>query len=433
MKRKVISVILAAAMAVGMTAGCGSGKASDSDEGKDTKLTLIHDLNEDSAIDFLEQAIEKFEEENPNVTIDMETLSSDDYNSMLRNKIAADDVPDLFFIDDIHKKQEFIEAGICLDISGEEWLEENIQESAIEACSSDGKTWCLPFTRGGMFVIYNKDVLKEAGVTEVPGTWSSFLDTCEKIRDFGKTPIAAGFQEQWVLFSDEQCDSVVTTVKYDRENRINLEAGTTTWAADEGHFSEVLARMKERYQYTNEDPFGTDWNTALNMLAVGDAGMILNGSWTPAAVQAINPDVNLGIFPLPVTEDPEDAKLPLRSTPGGFAAYKDSKNVETALKFLEMLSTPEMGALEQKTKGDISACKNVEVTEEDGILYDVQKYIDENMVFDWTGYSELFVSDELETIVTDVETELLMNESMTVEEAVQMLDEKFESALAAKK
>ena len=111
MKRKVISVILAAAMAVGMTAGCGSGKASDSDEGKDTKLTLIHDLNEDSAIDFLEQAIEKFEEENPNVTIDMETLSSDDYNSMLRNKIAADDVPDLFFIDDIHKKQEFIDLG----------------------------------------------------------------------------------------------------------------------------------------------------------------------------------------------------------------------------------------------------------------------------------------------------------------------------------
>lgn len=433
MKRKAISIILATAMAAGLAAGCGSGKTSDSGEGKDTKLTLIHDLNEDSAIDFLEQAIERFEEENPNVTIDMETLSSDDYNSMLRNKIAADDVPDLFFIDDIHKKQEFIDAGLCLDISGEEWLEENIQESAVEACSTDGHTWCLPFARGAMFVIYNKEVLKEAGVSDVPETWSDFINTCEKIRSSGKTPIAAGFQEQWVLFSDEQCDSVVTTVKYDRENRINLEAGTTTWAADEGHFSEVLARMKERYQYTNEDPFGTDWNTALNMLAVGDAGMILNGSWTPAAVQAINPDVDLGIFPLPVTEDPKDAKLPLRSTPGGFAAYKDSENVETALKFLEMLSTPEMGALEQKTKGDISACKNVEVTEEDGILYDIQKYIDGNMVFDWTGYSELFVSDELETIVTDVETELLMNESMTVEEAIQMLDEKFESALAAKK
>lgn len=284
-----------------------------------------------------------------------------------------------------------------------------------------------------MFVIYNKDVFEAAGIKQVPDTWSGFIDTCRTIQEAGKTPIAAGFQEQWVLFSDEQCDSVVTTVKYDKENRLNLEAGTTTWAADEGHFSEVLQRMKERYQYTNDDPFGTDWNTALNMLAVGDAGMILNGSWTPAAVLGINPDANLGIFPLPLTEDSEEAMLPLRSTPGGFAVYQDSKNADAALKFLEMLSTPEMGALQQKTKGDISACKNVEVTEEDGILYDVQQYIDADKVFDWTGYSELFVSDELETIVTDVETELLMNENMTVDEAIEMLDERFEAALSAQK
>lgn len=161
--------------------------------------------------------------------------------------------------------------------------------------------------------------------------------------------------------------------------------------------------------------------------------MILNGSWTPAAVLGINPDANLGIFPLPLTEDSEEAMLPLRSTPGGFAVYQDSENADAALKFLEMLSTPEMGALQQKTKGDISACKNVEVTEEDGILYDVQQYINENKVFDWTGYSELFVSDELETIVTDVETELLMNENMTVDEAIEMLDERFEAALSAQK
>ena len=433
MKRKGISVVLAAVMIAGMAAGCGAKGSSDAAERKDTKLTLIHDMNEDSAISFLEQAIEQFEEKNPDVKIDMETLSSDDYNSMLRNKIAADDVPDLFFIDDIHKKQEFIDAGICMDISGEEWLNENIKESAVEACSVDGKTWCLPFTQGGMFVIYNKDVFEAAGIKQVPDTWSGFIDTCRTIQEAGKTPIAAGFQEQWVLFSDEQCDSVVTTVKYDKENRLNLEAGTTTWAADEGHFSEVLQRMKERYQYTNDDPFGTDWNTALNMLAVGDAGMILNGSWTPAAVMGINPDANLGIFPLPLTEDSKEAMLPLRSTPGGFAVYQDSENADAALKFLEMLSTPEMGALQQKTKGDISACKNVEVTEEDGILYDVQQYIDADKVFDWTAYSELFVSDELQTIVTDVETELLMNENMTVDEAMEMLDERFEAALSAQK
>lgn len=432
MKKRIVGILALSTLMIGTLSACGSGDSGGGDS-EEKQLTLIHDLNEESAINFLEQAIAAFEEENPGITIDMETLSSDDYNSMLRNKIAADDVPDLFFIDDINKKQEFIEAGLCTDISDQEWLKENIQESAIKACTEEGKTWCLPFTQGAMYVTYNKDVFENVGITEVPKTWSTFLETCEKLQDSGVTPIAAGYQEQWVLYSDEQCDSVVTTVKNDPENRVNLEAGMTTWAADEGHFSEVLKRMKERYRYTNDDPFGTDWNTALNMLAVGDAGMILNGSWTPAAVVAINPDVNLGIFPLPLTEDPADAKLPLRSTPGGFAAYSESENQEEALKFLEMLSTPEMGALMQKTKGDISTCKNVEVTEEDGILYDVQQYIDAGEVFDWTGYSELFVSDELQTIVTDVETEFLMDKDMTVDEALTMLDERFSSALSAQK
>ena len=35
--------------------------------------------------------------------------------------------------------------------------------------------------------------------------------------------------------------------------------------------------------------------------------------------------------------------------------------------------------------------------------------------------------------VTDVETELLMNENMTVDEAIEMLDERFEAALSAQK
>lgn len=433
MKKRMTSIGLSAALVVGALAGSACQVAAGTDATEEVTLTLIHDMNEENSIAFVEQAIALFEEENPGITVDMETLSSDDYNSMLRNKIAADDMPDLFFIDDINKKHEFIDAGIAADISDQAWLAENIQESSIAACTEEGKTWCLPMFVSGMFVTYNKDVFEAAGIEKTPETWSEFLEVCQKIQDSGVSAIAAGFQEQWVLFSDEQCDSVVTTVTYDKENRLNLEAGTTTWAADEGHFSEVLTRMKERFQYVNDDPFGTDWNTALNMLAVGNAGMILNGSWTPSGVLEINPDANIGIFPLPLTEDPADCKLALHSSPGGFAVYEDSEYKEEALKFLEFLSRPEIGALEQEVKGDISACQNLDISEDAGVLYDISQYIAEDKVFDWTGYSELFVSDELEKITTDVETEFLMDEDMTVEEAIKMLDERFESALGASK
>lgn len=436
MKKRTVKMVLAAAVSMSLLAGCSDGgtkKEGGKTEQENVTISVLHNLNEDSAIQWLDQVCADFEEENPGITVDMEVLASDDYNSMLRNKIASDDVPDIFFLNDINKMSEFIEAGLCTDISGESWLKENIQENSIEACrNADGTVSVVPQFISGMFVTYNKDVFEAAGIKDIPKTWSSFIDTCKKIQDSGVPAIACGYQDSWTLYSDEQCDSIVTTLKNDPKNRIRLESGETTFQADEGKFSEVLARLKERHQYVNEDPFGTDWNTALGMLATGDAGMILNGSWTPAGVMNINPDANIGIFPLPLTENEEDALLPLHTSPGGFAAYSESKNKEEAIAFLEYLTTPEVGALEQELKGDISTCKNVEVPE-DSLLYEVTKYMKEDKVFDWSGYTEQFVSDELQKITTDVEVALLTNENMTVEEALIQLDEKFEAALKAEK
>nr|WP_302142769.1 ABC transporter substrate-binding protein [uncultured Schaedlerella sp.] len=441
MKKRTAKLCMAA-VCVSLLAGCGnSGNSNDSGNGKSSNesgseeertITVLHNLNEDSAIQWLDAVTADFEEQNPGIKVDMEVLASDDYNSMLRNKIASDDVPDLFFLNDINKMGEFIEAGLCQDLSGESWLEENVQESAIEACrSEDGTVNVVPLFIGGMYVTYNKDVFQAAGIEEVPETWSGFIQACKKIQESGVAAIACGYQDAWTIYSAEQCDSIVTTLKNDPENRIDLEAGTTTFTEDKGKFSEVLSRMKESYQYTNSDPFGTDWNTAVSMLATGEAGMIINGSWTASAVVNVNPDVNIGIFPLPLTENEEDALLPLHTNSGGFAVYSESERKDDALAFAECLSTPESGALMQELKGDISASKNVEVPE-DSLLYEVTRYIEEDRVFDWSGYTEQFVSDELQQITTDVEVELLTSD-MTVEEALKKLDEKFAAALSAQK
>lgn len=426
MRKRFIGGLLTAAMCTTLLGGqCVWADSS-------ATVTVLHNLNEDSAIQWLDAVKEKFEEENPDITIDLEVLSADDYNSMLRNKIASDDVPDIFFLNDIHKLSEFIEAGLCTDISEESWLKENIQEDSIEACKNDdGSVSVLPQFISGMYVTYNKDVFSSAGIEAVPETWSEFIEDCKKIQDSGLAAIACGYQDAWTMYSAEQCDSIVTTLKNDPNNRLDLEAGTTTFAEDKGKFSEVLERMKESFQYANDDPFGTDWNTAVSMLATGKAGMILNGSWTAAAVKNVNPDVNIGIFPLPLTENKEDALLPLHTSPGGFAVYNESPNKDAAMKFLEYLSTSEAGALEQDLKGDISACKGIEVPE-DSLLYDVNQYIENNKVFDWSGYTEQFVSDELQQITTDVEVEFLTSD-MDVQAALKELDEKFAAALSAQK
>lgn len=61
----------------------------------------------------------------------------------------------------------------------------------------------------------------------------------------------------------------------------------------------------------NEDPFGKDQNTCYSMLANGEAGMILNGTWTVTNATAMNPDAEFGIFALPVSETAEDNVMPM--------------------------------------------------------------------------------------------------------------------------
>lgn len=396
---------------------------------EEVTLTMMHNLSEEGSAKWLDAVIEVYEEEHPNVNIETEVLSSEDYYTLLRSRISADDVPDLFFIVSLAKNAEIIEEGLCVDLSQYEWLEQNMQQSAIDAATTeDGQVPLLSCTTTAMLVTYNKDVFEAAGV-EVPTTYSEFLDVCQKIKDAGYAPIIAGYQEPWVIYSDEQCDSIITTIRNDKNNRLDLAAGTTTWTEDKAKFSEVLQRWADRWEYYNDDPFGTDWNTAQSMLATGEGGMIINGSWTMGGVKVINPDANLGTFALPLTENPEETLLPVRASASGFAAYSGSEHVDEAVAFLELLSTPEMGAVMQNTKGEISTSKGVEVAE-DSELYEIIEYINKGKTFDFSGYDELFASDELQNATTDCVTEFLMSEEKDVQKCLENLDEAFARIIA---
>ena len=59
-----------------------------------------------------------------------------------------------------------------------------------------GKQMTMPFTPGGMRVIYyNKDILNDAGITELPDTWQEFIDVCLKIKE--NNPDMIPYAQEW--------------------------------------------------------------------------------------------------------------------------------------------------------------------------------------------------------------------------------------------
>lgn len=87
MKRKVVSVILCGTMVLGMVTGCGSSKGGDSGD----KVTINLYQNKSEISSQLQEAADKYTEENPNVTINVESIQGNDYNTNLKAKLISDD------------------------------------------------------------------------------------------------------------------------------------------------------------------------------------------------------------------------------------------------------------------------------------------------------------------------------------------------------
>ena len=116
--KKAVRTVLTAAMVAGMMTGCGSaGGSTDTQEAAGNSagddqvvIDFFHNKNEIS--DTLQAAIDTYEEKNPNVKINLETVGGSDYASSLKAKMLGNDPVEIFTLggpDDIASYQEYLE------------------------------------------------------------------------------------------------------------------------------------------------------------------------------------------------------------------------------------------------------------------------------------------------------------------------------------
>lgn len=109
MKRKLLSVILCGTMALTMLAGCGSSQEQESEKSKNAandqssssdisgELNIVHFLSEPQKVAALDEMVAGFEEEYPNVKVNQESTTLENYQDVLKLKFSTGDVPDVVF------------------------------------------------------------------------------------------------------------------------------------------------------------------------------------------------------------------------------------------------------------------------------------------------------------------------------------------------
>ena len=186
MKRRLISILLAAALGAVLLAGCGDKKAEQSsssatggeasDEHEPVELTLwVTSRNTDDWSDSMEQ---KFLDEHPWITLKKVVKEGDPGNEFYQG-VASGTAPDLVRCS-FTMMDSYIASGILEPLnkytdSWDEWG--SFTKEYIDMFTQDGNVYGIPWQVAPMLFGYNKALFEEAGVEAVPATWDAVSNT----------------------------------------------------------------------------------------------------------------------------------------------------------------------------------------------------------------------------------------------------------------
>lgn len=420
--KKVTALGLAVVMTMTMAAGCGKeSKTEEKGEGGKTVLKILRNTPQENEVAFSKEMVKEFEEKYPEIDVDLQYMAYDDYYSTLQTKLASGDAPDIFYAETAYLPK-YVENEYLDDISDLDVLKK-IPDESKGNLMQDGKVYLLGTDTNSCLATYNKDVFQKAGIEKVPETLEEFDAVCEKLKANGTAPIANGFKESWTISANLQADYVPGVLIKDENAIIDVCSGDTTFS-DSKLWKEEFQRFFDRYQYSNDDPFGTTWNDACTDLATGKAGMIVGGSWAVINTIAFNEDVNLGVFPMPLSNNAEDTKVWVGSPTSGSCIYKDSKNKDAARKFLEFETSLEIQNKKQETIPGLSLIQGVEIKDCEAFT-ELQEMFENKEKAVYQGSIDHNFPNQPRKIFERLVSEALVNNDLDVDKLCQKLDEEF--------
>ena len=382
-------------------------------------ITYLNHTGEEKTIAYEDSLIAQFQEENPDITVEVQRMSMDDYTRTIQTKIASGDAPDVFMIEQSNL-EKYASNGFMMDLSGTA-IVDHYDGNML---SYDGVPYGAPLGVNAYVVTYNKAIFEEAGV-EAPTTLSDFYAVCDAIAEAGYTPMAAGYQDSWVLMADTQSDYATSIMKDDLDALKKLEAREETFSGSEA-WRGVFERLGKRNSYDQGDEFGVDWNTACTMLANNEAAMIVSGDWTSNNIADMGESVELGAFPLPVSDNAEDNVIVYPGAGQSYAISADSEHQDAAVKFVEFMTSPEAGAKYVEDEIGICVIKGVEVGDAQGSLADITNLINEGRAVALAADADFNFSEEYRDAFMNTVSSFVLDGGEDVDGVLAELDAEFD-------
>jgi raffinose/stachyose/melibiose transport system substrate-binding protein len=294
------------------------------------------------------QAIKKaFEAENPDIELDFWRGELPDYQKKLQVAMMAGEGPDVLGMQIGGMLNQYSRFLLPVQAAadkrwGKGWESMLVPVALDETRAADGKLVSLPINFTAQeFVLYNKAIFDEAGITVLPKTFDEWKADCDRIRSKGYIPVALGAKDVWhdvdvfVALSNQFAPGAV----------YKAETGKLAWT-DKAFVSTLKAWKRlfdEKIVENGALGVSTYPDARDQYFYSGKAAMFMTGTWhvgfaLPGSEKTGTKIENdpTGIFILPqVGPYPSRA---VASVDTAIAINKDTKHLEAAWKLFTFMT-----------------------------------------------------------------------------------------------
>ena len=397
------------AMLVLITALCSvfaSGQAED-----DGVVTLEFAIKETgSTLEAYEAIVDSFNSSRDDVQVEIVSYGKD-YQSLMKTKMAANDLPDLFTT---HGWAVALYGDYLEPLNDRSWTEHLIPEIKSTVTDYDGNIVALPMDIDITGLICNDDVLAASGIKSRPVTLDEFLEDCEKIKEAGYTPIhIAGKDSSDVAGLFSRISLSILTMSKTQNYAEELLDGTFDWTKYDEVGQFVLNLVDKGY--TNVDYLTADKSGTYRGLAQNKVAFAFQSNLTIAEVKKLNPDANVSMMEIPGYTEGDDSFL-ISGERDAVGVWKDSAHLDAALEFIDYLAKPENVLLVAEAYSLPPSMDNAEVTDP-GILAILDQIIGTTVT---NHFDRQYLPDGMWNTLKVYSTSVLSGES-TVSEGSELM------------
>ena len=356
MKKRVLAVLMAGVIGMGMLAGCGNSSSeetkSESKTGDETvELTFWDNYADTIHTEVYEKIISDFEKENPNIKVKYVPLPSDQAKSKYDVAIQGNTTPDCGVIYQ-YWMNDFIIQDALLPLDDYAEGDDSLLDTFVDSMKStapDGKYYSLPFYVVPPALWYNTQMFEEKNI-KVPETWDEVFDDVSALTE--KEDGVYGFSIRGGAGSSQQLEQML--YQYSGITDMFDEDGNSTINAPEHvEFLEKFAALYNKY--TPESDITNASTEMISAFDSGSAAMIFHNIGSYGQHRDTLGEENFGA--IVNLKSVDDTDVMVSNGVASLSVFKNSKHPEEAYKFIQYLTDHTANSYFNETLGSIPTNK----------------------------------------------------------------------------